>query len=85
MMIFRYLKFKILFGVTEYLNKRQKCSQTYLMILTHNALLKFSKAHVFPALLNDGARYRHFDTKELITLTILAGTCLEESHQPLNL
>ena len=71
--------------MAEYLHEGQQGSQTHLVILAGNALLKVIKAHLLPALLYYGTRNGHLDSQELIALTVLAGACLEKAHQALHL
>ena len=79
------LKNRILLGMAEDLHQCQQCCQPHFMVFTADALLQILKACFLPAFFHYGARYGDFDTKELVSLAVLARACLEEARKSIHL
>ena len=63
----------------------EQSAETDFVPAAHKQFGDFAQGEVFPDSLDHFSRLGHFQPKKLITLTVLAGPRLEESHEYLSL
>jgi hypothetical protein len=61
------------------LNQSEQCREANFVVRGGNAFLQVIEGNGFPAGTNYLSSHRDFDTKELITLTVLPRSCFEKT------
>ena len=79
------LESRSLFGVGENLHQAEQRRQPNFMELRGYALLQIFPGGFLPAFLYNGAGYGHFDSQELISVSVFSFPGFEEAHEPFHL